>query len=145
MPPRQRNTDDEGSVLVLTLGYAVLAVALLVVAVNATSLALAQHRLEAVADAAALAGADGFELHLAADDGEPVVVLADADVHAQAAALVSVAADAGDDVRLVDAGTPDGVSARVVVASTWRPILLSPFVPGGVALSAEAIARTAAG
>ena len=54
--------DDEGSVLLLTLGYALLAIALVLVCVDATSLYLTQKRADAAADAAALAGADGFTL-----------------------------------------------------------------------------------
>ena len=59
---RLADGDDEGSVLLLTLGYAVLAIAVILVCVDATSLYLAQKRLDALADAAALAGADGFTL-----------------------------------------------------------------------------------
>ncbi|HAQ59368.1 MAG TPA: hypothetical protein DCR63_02590, partial [Microbacterium sp.] len=66
---------DEGSVLLLTLGYAVLAIAVILVGANAVSLYLAQKRVESVADAAALAGADGFALVL--QDGEPRAVLTD--------------------------------------------------------------------
>ena len=53
--------DDEGSVLLLTLGYALLAIALVLVCVDATSLYLTQKRADAAADAAALAG--GRRLH----------------------------------------------------------------------------------
>ena len=42
-----------------------------------------------------------------------------------------------------DAGTPDGVSARVTVADTWRPPIITLFVPDGVALEATATSRTA--
>ncbi len=44
---------------------------------------------------------------------------------------------------VVDAGTPDGVSARVTVADTWRPPIIALFVPNGVALEATATSRTA--
>ncbi|WP_460774377.1 pilus assembly protein TadG-related protein [Microbacterium sp. GXF7504] len=129
--------DDDGSILPLALGYAVLAIAIVLVCVCATSLYLAQKRLDAVADAAALAGADGFTLTLVA--GEPQAVLTAPDVREQAAAVVDVAPG---DVALVTAETPDGRSARVTVAGTWHPPVFSAFVPDGVALTATATSRT---
>lgn len=131
-------TDDEGSVLLLTIGYGVLALAAVLICVDATSLYLAQKRVDAVADAAALAAADGFELSVV--DGAPVAVLAPDDVREQAQALVDAA---GGGATLVSATTPDGVSARVTVAGTWRPPVLTLFVPDGVALEATATSRTA--
>lgn len=130
--------DDEGSVLLLTLGYAVLALVAVLICTAATSLYLAQKRLDAVADAAALAAADGFELTIA--DGEPVASLSDADVREQAQLMV---AQIGGGAVLVSADTPDGVSARVTVAGAWHPPVVTLFVPGGLALEATATSRTA--
>lgn len=136
---RMRESDDEeGSILILTLGYAVLAIAVILVCVDATSLYLAQKRLDALADAAALAGADGFVLVV--QSGEPRAELTDEGVREQADALL---ADVGAGATVVDAGTPDGVSARVTVADTWRPPVIALFVPDGIALEATATSRTA--
>jgi uncharacterized membrane protein len=130
--------DDEGSVLLLTICYAMLALAAILVCVSATSLYLEQKRLDGLADAAALAGADGFELIL---DGDAVrAELDDSAVRAQAQALVD---DVGEGAVLVGAGTPDGVSARVTVRGSWHPPLLSLFVPDGVTLESTATSRTA--
>lgn len=131
-------SDDTGSVLLLTLGYAVLALVVVLVCVDATSLYLAQKRVDAAADAAALAGADGFELVV--DAGQPRALLTDDDVGELAVALVE---QWGDDLRVTAAGTPDGTSARVTVAGTWRPPIATLFVPDGVALEATATSRTA--
>ena len=131
-------SDDEGSVLLLTLGYALLTIAAILVCVDATSLYLAQKRLDSLADAAALAGADGFAL--AVVDDEPVASLTGDAVRAQADAIVVAV---GGGAVLLSAGTEDGVSARVTVADTWRPPLLTIFVPDGVALQATATSRTA--
>ncbi len=136
--PGEVGADDEGSVLLLTLGYAVLAMALVFICVDATSLYLAQKRLDSLADAAALAGADGFTLEVV--DDEPVAVLTGAAVRTQADALVGAV---GGGASLISAGTPDGVSARVTVADTWRPPVLTLFVPDGVAITATATSRTA--
>lgn len=136
---RRRLAEDErGSVLLLTLGYALLAIALIVVCVDATALYLAQKRLDALADAAALAGADGFTITVGADG--PQALLDAADVREQAQAIVDLT---GEGATLVAATTPDGLSARVTVADTWYPPVLSPFVPGGVPLEATATSRTA--
>jgi hypothetical protein len=130
--------DDEGSVLLLTLGYALLALVAVLVCVDATSLYLAQKRLDSLADAAALAGADGFTVVVA--DGEARAALTDTAVRDQAELVLDAV---GADAAIVAAGTPDGVSARVTVASTWHPPILTLFVPEGVALEATATSRTA--
>ena len=130
--------DEEGSVLILTLGYAVLAIAVILVCVDATSLYLAQKRLDGLADAAALAGADGFTLVV--EEGRPRAELTDGGIREQADALIG---QVGAGTRVIDATTPDGVSARVTLAGTWRPPIASMFVPDGVALQATATSRTA--
>mgnify|MGYP003513310780 FL=1 len=130
--------DDDGSILPLVLGYVLVALAVILVCVNATSLYIAQKQLDALADAAALAGADGFELVLVA--AEPVARLSDDDVREQADALIAADPGAG---TLSAAWTPDGVSARVTVTRTWHPVLFSLFVPDGVALESTATSRNA--
>jgi uncharacterized membrane protein len=134
----ENDSDDEGSVLILTLGYGVLAIAVILVCIAATSLYLAQKQLDAVADAAALAAADGFDLSVV--EGEPVATLTDAGVEREAEAMVG---QVGTGARLVSATTPDGVSARVTIAGEWHPPIVTVFVPEGVALEATATSRTA--
>ena len=92
--------DDEGSVLLLTLGYALLAIALVLVCVDSTSLYLTQKRADAAADAAALAGADGFTLTV--DGGSASAQLTDEGVYDQASDII----DALGTATLVEAGTP---------------------------------------
>jgi len=129
---------DEGSVLLLTLGYVLLALAVIFVCVCATDLYIAQKRLDALADSAALAGADGFTLVVR--EGGARAELTDAGVEEQAASLV--VAMPGD-ASLTAVGTPDGVTARVTVAAQWHPPLVSLFVPDGVPLESTATSRTA--
>jgi uncharacterized membrane protein len=130
--------DEEGSVLPLVLGYVLLAIALIIVCADATSLYVAQKRLDALADAAALAASDGFELSLA--HGEPGARLDPQRMREQARSVVEVARNEAVLVA-VDAG--DGVSVRVTVAAPWHPPLISPFVPDGVPLRATATSRNA--
>ncbi len=79
--------DEEGSILPLAIGYAILAIATVFVCACATSLYLAQQRVDQLADAAALAGADGFTLAIEA--GEPRATLTDVAVREQAQAILT--------------------------------------------------------
>lgn len=130
--------DDGGSILPLVLGYALLALSMILVCVCATDMYIAQKRLDALADAAALAGADGFVLVV--EDGTARAELTDEGVREQA---VGIVAAMSADATLVSAASPDGVSARVTVVQTWRPPVISPFVQGWVTLEATATSRTA--
>lgn len=125
--------------LILTLGYALLALAAVFVCVDATSLYLAQKRLDSLADSAALAGSDGFTLDIV--DGEPIARLTADAVRTEAATFLAEVAEPG--TALLAATTPDGISARVTVATTWRPPILALFVPDGVGIEATATSRTA--
>lgn len=135
---RRRRRDEEGSILLLTIGYALLALAVILVCANATSLYLAQKQLDGLADSAALAAADGFTIDGAGDDAR--ARLDGRSLREQAQAIIDVV---GGDASLVAAGTPDGVSARVTVADVWHPPVISLFVPDGVTLEATATSRTA--
>ena len=131
---------DAGSILPLILGYALLAIALIVVCVCATDLYVAQKRLDSVADAAALAGADGFRVEV---QGTTIrAELTDDDVRAEAGAVLDVLDDGSE---LVSAESPDGVSARVVIRTTWTPPLVGDFVPPLLTLHATGTSRTALG
>ena len=102
--------------LILTLGYAMLALVAILICVDATSLYLAQKRLDSLADAAALAGADGFTLTVV--DDEPVAALTDDAVHAQAAAIVVAVGGGATLVSAGDAGRSVGARhGRRYVAS----------------------------
>ncbi len=135
---QERARGEEGSTLLLTLGYALLAIALIIVCLCATDLHIAQKRLDALADAASLAGADGFTVSMS---GAGVrAELSDAAIAEQAHAIVAVS---GASATVVSARTPDGVSAEVRLAAAWHPPLFSPFVPDGVRLESTATSRTA--
>lgn len=137
-PGARTEADEDGSVLLLTLGYGILAIAVVLVCTAATSLYLAQKDLDGVADAAALAAADGFELAVSGDGA--IAALSDDDVEREARAMI---AEIGGDAGLVSATSPDGSSARVTVTATWHPPVVTVFVPDGVRLEATATSRTA--
>lgn len=130
--------DDAGSTLPLILGYVMLALALIFVCVNATDLYIAQKRLDAVADAAALAGTEGFTVTVVG--GVVRAELNNAGVRGRAQTLVN---QVGSGARLVTAFTPDRVSVEATVTDVWHPVLLSAFVPDGLQLTSTARARVA--
>lgn len=131
-------TSEEGSVLLLTLGYALLAISLIFVCVCATDLYIAQKRIDALADAAALAGADGFDVIVVGDTAR--AELTDEGVRQQVVALLAAT---GGAATLVSAAAPDGVSSRVTVSIAWHPPLVAFAVPDGVRLEATGTSRTA--
>lgn len=127
---------DEGSTLLLTIGFAVLALVAVLICADATSLYIGQKRLDALADAAALAGADGFTLGLV--DGEARVTLSEQDVSEHVDLFLD---EADAEVVLVAAEVPDGRSARVTITRMWHPPVATMFVPSGFELRSTATAR----
>ncbi|GGD36842.1 hypothetical protein GCM10010915_16920 [Microbacterium faecale] len=128
--------DERGSILPLTIGYAVLALAIVLVSVNAISLFVAQKRVDALADASALAASDGFEI-IAEESGAAIVL-----DHGKAAALAEdIVAVSPVDAHLVELTTTDGSTARAIVSIVWHPFLVSAFLPGEVMLTGTATSR----
>jgi len=137
---RLRNA--EGSTLLLVIFAVLLAVAVLLGTVSASSLYLERKRLLLLADGAALAASQSFALESVAVDVAQrrlTFRLTPTDV-AQASRAYLAAADARG-VRLVSASAPDGVTAEVRVASVWHPPVVGLFLPRGVALEATGRAR----
>lgn len=133
--------EEEGSTLVLTIGFAVLALALVLAVAAATSMLVERRRLFTVADGAALAAAEAFALEQVRFDGASAAPeLADAAVQRAAAAWAAAAAGELDAVR-VEGASADARSATVSVSSTWRPPIVSLLLPEGIRLDVTATAR----
>lgn len=133
--------EEDGSTLVLTIGFAALAIALIIAVTAATSLLIERRRLFTVADGAALAAAEAFALEQVRFDGAAATpALADAAVERAAAHWTSVAGAGLADLR-VDGASADDRSATVTVSSGWRPPVLSLFLPAGLRLDATSTAR----
>ena len=133
--------EEEGSTLVLTIGFAALALALVLAVVAATSLLIERRRLFTVADGAALAAAEAFALQQVRFDGDSATPeLADSAVSVAASHWASAAAGDLQDVR-VDGASADARSATVTVSSGWRPPVLSFFLPESIRLDATSTAR----
>jgi uncharacterized membrane protein len=137
-----RGRNAEGSTLLLVIFTVLLAVAVLLGTVAASSLYLERKRLFLLADGAALAASQNFALqNVAVDVAQRQLTfrLTTTDV-LQGSRAYLTAADARG-VRIVSATTPDGVTAEVSVAATWHPPVIGVFMPGGVRLEATARAR----
>lgn len=136
----RRARDDEGSTMLLTIGYGMLALALIVVILAATSMLIERRRLFTLADGAALVAAESFALDQLVGD-EPTPQLADAAVEEAAAAWLETAPSTLEDVTLVDAVSVDGQTAQVTVAAWWRPPVVTWLLPEGIRLDVTVTAR----
>lgn len=144
---RDRARADDGSTLPLLAGVVALALAISLVGSAAASLYLERKRLFTLADGAALAGAEAFDLSdVRVRGGRIEIRLEPRDVRRVVTAYLGSAATPGFGALRVDqATTVDGRSATVTLSSVWRPPLLTPFLPEGVRIDATATARTVAG
>jgi uncharacterized membrane protein len=143
-PTRGRGiADDDGSILPLVAGFAALALLVVLVVVGATSLYLDRARLYTLADGAALAGAEAFDLADLDAEGGPQ--LDPAAVGEAVDAYLAVAPHALDDVTLLEAQSPDGRSATVRLSAMWRPPVVALLLPDGVSLEATSTARSVFG
>ena len=138
--------DDRGSTLVLTIGFATLALVVTLVVAAATSLYIERKRLLSLADSASLVGAEAFDLaDVDLADGATGVRVRLRGEKVRAAVLGHVArvgATQLDDLRIEEATSPDGRSAVVTLSSDWRPPVLTLFVPSGLRIDATSSARS---
>lgn len=143
-PRLDRLRDDEaGSTLLLTIFYGVLALALVLVVVSATSLYLERKRLFTLADAAALAAAESWRLEDVRVDGDRLVYdLDEAGVRAAASDYLAAAAHSLRGVELVGASADDGRSATVTLRAVWHAPIHSEFTPLTVPIEVTADARS---
>lgn len=144
---------DTGSVTLLSIAFGALALLLMTAVVSATGVHLEQKRLLSLADELALEAADAVDLAAfyrgeappPTEDG--VVPLTDGGVRRAVdeylAAHPTAAADL-EGLRVVDAGSDDGRTARVTLAALSRPPLVSWVTAAwsdGIALTATSSAR----
>lgn len=133
--------EDDGSTLVLTIGFAALALALILAVTAATSLLIERRRLFSVADGAALAAAEAFALEQVRFDGSAATpALTRSAVGRAAVEWTSRAAGELTGVR-VDGATADARSASVTVSSTWHAPVVSIMLPEGIRLDVTSTAR----
>lgn len=133
--------EDDGQIMLLSIAYGLVALALVLTVVSVSAIYLERKQLLALADAVAADAADAVDegQYFGSDRGdEPTLPLTDASVQ-QAAQDYLAAAPAGvvDFERLAIAeptGTPDGTAAQVSLSALVRPPLvtwvISPWQDG---------------
>ena len=150
----RRTGGDDGQIMILTLGFVVVALLLVTVVVSAAGVHLERKRLLALADLVALEAADaiGDDRYFApgAGQGDPAtsgLPLTDASVRAAVDGYLRdnpSAATAWDEFAVLSATTPDGRTARVHLGAVVRPALISWVMApwsDGIALEAVSVAR----
>lgn len=145
---------EAGQITLLSITFAVVALLLVTAVASASSVHLERKRLLILADDLALGAADAVDLDAfyrglapAPTDGAGIP-LTDAGVRRSVEAHLDSAASVGtaplDGLRLVEAISPDGRTARVTLAAVAHPALLSWVTApwsDGIALQATSNAR----
>lgn len=133
--------DERGSTLPLVFGFALLALAVVLVVASASSLYLERKRLLALADGAALAAADAWAIEDAVAQLDGVRVEAEQRAMQEAAdGYLSQTAPTG--VALAAVESRDGASATVRLRGVWRAPVSSELLPIEVELEVESTARS---
>ncbi|MGT2424882.1 Tad domain-containing protein [Amnibacterium kyonggiense] len=133
---------EAGAAVPLVVGLFAIAAGFVVVAAGATSLHLERLRLLTVADGAALAGAEAFRVADVQVQGDAVVPRLTGPAVAAAVGEYVALADRHDleDLTVVGATVADGRSATVALRATWRPPLVGPLLPDGLAVTVTSTA-----
>ena len=136
--------DDSGSILPLTIFFGFLALVMVLLAVAASSLYLERKRLFALADGAALVGAESFDLNtVQATSGGTRPLVKSAEVATAVNQYVAGPAGARfESLEVLRAQSGDGRSATVELAAYWRPPVVSLLVPDGFRIEVTAVARS---
>lgn len=139
--------DEEGSSLILIIFAGLIGLAVIIGTMAATSLYIERKRLFTVADGAALAAAEAFNLDdVQVVNGRASVTLTDSAVNAETLhylQLIPVNESSG--VSVVSAKTTDGRSATVTLQKWWKPPVVSIFMPEGLKIDVTSTARTVLG
>jgi hypothetical protein len=147
---RRRVGGDDGQIMILTIGFVVVAILLITVVASAAGVHLERKRLLALADLLALEGADAVSddrYYTPGADRSPGLPLTDAAVRSAIEEYLDDNPDAAgqwDELAVLSATTPDGASARVQLGAVTHPFLVSWVLApwqDGIALEAESTAR----
>ncbi|TQJ33033.1 pilus assembly protein TadG-related protein [Arthrobacter sp. SLBN-122] len=138
--------DESGQVMVMILGYIVLALLVATVVIGISAVYLEHKRLLSLADGASLAAADSYTLgEVTSQGGSPSAVLSPARVRNVAADFIarSPASQRFSGLAVTGAtGTPDGSTAVVVLTAAVHPPVVNFLVPDGIRIEAASTARS---
>lgn len=142
----RRHQGEDGQMMVMILGYVVLALLVAVVVIGISAVYLEHKRLLSLADGVSLAAADSYTLgEVETQGGSPSAVLNPARVRNVAADFVarSPASQRFESLAVAGAtGTPDGSTAVVVLTAAVHPPVVNFLVPDGIRIEATSTARS---
>ncbi|WP_267275610.1 Tad domain-containing protein [Arthrobacter sp. CDRTa11] len=143
---KERRAREDGQMIVLIIGYVLLALLVTTVVVGISSVYLEHKRLLSLADGASLAAADSYKLgQVGTEGGVPSAVLNPERVRNVASEFVakSPASQRFDDLLVAPAtGSPDGSTAVVVLSAAVHPPVVNFLVPDGIRIEATSTARS---
>lgn len=146
--PRQNWRDgqnrQDGHVMVLMIGYVLIALLLITVVAAGSSLYIGHKRLLSMADGAALAAADTFTLSGGSVDTDPGALLTGQGVNAAARDYLAgvEVPRALSGVQIAEGtGTADGRTAQVQLSGVVHPMFINFLVPDGIVLTVTGTAR----
>lgn len=144
--PRTARGNDDGQLMVLVIGYVLLAVLLATVVTAASSVYIEHKKLLSLADGASVAAADSFTLgQLETGGGSPTAVLTGARVRSAAVDFLdrSSSFDRFSSLSIgPETGSPDGSTAVVVLSAAVHPPVVNFLVPDGIRIEASSTARS---
>lgn len=143
----QRSADrDDGQILVMVIGYVLLALLLATVVMAVSAVYIEYKKLLSVADGAAVAAADSYTLGDVVGEGKgPAAVLNSERVRAVTRSFLERnGAYARFDQLAIAPGTrsPDNASAEVALTAVVHPPLVNFLLPAGITVEAESTARS---
>jgi hypothetical protein len=132
--------------MVLIIGFVLLALLLATVVMAASSIYLEHKKLLSLADGASVAAADSFTLgQLGSSAGTPTAVLDGERVRSAAADYLernSAFARFSDLAVAPGTGSPDGATAVVTLSVAVHPPVVNFLVPDGIRVEASSTARS---
>lgn len=135
---------QDGHVMVLMIGYVLLALLLMTVVAASSSIYLGHKKLLSMADGAALAAADTFVLNGGTASTDPGTLLSNQGIDAAAREYLAGAefprSLSGVQIA-AGTGTPDGRTAQVFLTGVVHPMFINFLVPDGIVLAVGGTAR----
>lgn len=145
-PTSSDQSAEDGQMIVMIVGYVLLALLVVTVVIGISSVYLEHKRLLSLADGASVAAADSYTLgEVAGEGGSPSAVLGSERVRTVASDFVARSpASARFDGLAVAQGTgsPEGSTAVVVLSSVVHPPVVNFLVPDGIRIEAASTARS---
>jgi len=133
---------QRGSMLPLMAGLLALVLTISLGVSGLASLTLERHRLQALAETIALRSSESFDpATLKLQSGVLFTPLTESTIRDVASQTLRTTSHRHDDLVLSVATTTDGQSAEITLQSTWRPPVLTEFIPASIPVRAAARAQ----